>query len=253
MQQRIKGYAPRVVTRCYAGEELCVSLQDPLAEGWYDHDWGPQPEIDVLRRGRLRPGARVFDLGAHQAVVALLLSRIVGDDGEVVAVEAELHNARVAEENVQLNRAGNLRIVHAAASDRPGRLFFADSLNGRVVPAGQTGGVEVEAVTIDCLAARYGYPDVVFIDVEGFEANVLAGAQQTLERRLTDFFVEVHDDKTLRAVRSTSDQVVAAFTSHNYSCHMVSATDAGACGEWRVITHGESLGGLRSFLIAVPV
>jgi FkbM family methyltransferase len=111
------------------GEELRVSLQDPLAQGWYDHDWGDQAEIDALRRGRLRPGARVFDLGAHQGIVALVLARIVGEAGEVVAVEAERHNVRVAEENVRLNNATNMRIVHAAAADAPGRLLFSESLN----------------------------------------------------------------------------------------------------------------------------
>jgi protein-L-isoaspartate(D-aspartate) O-methyltransferase (PCMT) len=91
---QIATYRRRVVEHTYAGHPLRIALRDPLAEGWYDHDWGTQPEIDVLRSGRLRPGARVFDLGAHQGVVALMLARIVGPAGHVVAVEAEPHNAR---------------------------------------------------------------------------------------------------------------------------------------------------------------
>ncbi len=61
-----------------------------MAEGWYDHDWvDVMNEITLLRKSRLKVGARVFDIGAHQAVVALLLSRTVGPTGEVIAVEAD--------------------------------------------------------------------------------------------------------------------------------------------------------------------
>lgn len=250
VQRKIKMYVPRVVKRSYAGQELHVSLRDPLAEGWYDHDWGEQPEIDLLCRGRLTIGARVFDLGAHQAVVALILSRIVGQTGHVVAVEAERHNVDVARENVRLNDAHNVTVVHAAAADEPGRLYFAESLNGSVTLGGQRGTVAVDAVTVDGLADQFGTPDVVFIDVEGYEANVLAGATRTLQCRATDFFVEVHDLETLARAGSNADEVVRAFARHGYTCRAAPA-DSRVTGDWCNVTDGLSLAGRRSFLVAV--
>ena len=250
VQRRVKAYVPRIVTRSYAGEDLRVSLQDPLAEGWYDHDWGQQAEIDLLRSGRLKPGARVFDLGAHQAVVALLLARIVGDTGEVIAVEPVRHNVRVAEENVRLNRTTNLRLLHAAAADRPGRLHFSESLNGSVGGGGRSGKVLVDALSVDGLADRFGTPDVVFIDVEGYEMKVLVGARRTIERRSTDFFVEIHDAETLAQVGATAEQVVEAFAANGYRCRAASATDEGIEGEWREINDGSWLAGRRGFLVA---
>jgi FkbM family methyltransferase len=249
VRRRVSTYQPRTVTRRYAGHELCISLRDPLAEGWYDHDWGQQPEIDRLQRGRLLPGARVFDLGAHQGVVALVLSRIVGVTGEVVAVEAERHNVFVANENVRLNGAANLRVLHAAAADRPGRLFFSESLNGNVTPVGARSSVEVDAVTVDELADRFGAPDVVFVDVEGYEAKVLAGARRTLARRSTDFFVEVHDAETLARAGATAGDVVDAFQANGYRCHGT-ATEGEVTGQWSEITDGSWFAGLRSFLVA---
>jgi len=250
IRRKINVYVPRVVTRHYAGQELHVSLRDPLAEGWYDHDWGAQPEIDLLRSGRLTIGARVFDLGAHQAVVALILSRIVGDAGQVVAVEAERHNVEVAHENVRLNEVKNVTVVHAAAAGEAGRLFFAESLNGSVTAGGRRGAVAVEAVTVDGLADRFGTPDVVFVDVEGYEAKVLAGATRTLQSRATDFFVEVHDLETLASVGATADEVVRAFAERGYTCRAAPAED-GVTGDWRNVTDGSSFAGRRTFLIAV--
>ena len=112
----IATYAAHDVTHVYGSHTLRVRLADPLAQGWYDHDWEEWTVIGLLRdRGVLVPGATVFDLGAHQAIVALMLAREVGDEGHVVAVEAEPHNARIATVNRELNNARNLTVSHAAA------------------------------------------------------------------------------------------------------------------------------------------
>ena len=47
-------------------------------------------------------------------------------------------------------------------------------------------------MTVDELASRYGAPDVVLVDVEGFEWHVLTGASRTIAERRTTFLVEVH-------------------------------------------------------------
>lgn len=70
----LRGFAPRTVCRDFGGVRLQVALADPLAAEWYDRDWPELPEASFLRRRSLRPGARVFDLGAHQGVAALHLA-----------------------------------------------------------------------------------------------------------------------------------------------------------------------------------
>ena len=51
------------------------------------------PELVLLREsGALRQGSNVFELGAHQGIVALILADAVGPQGTVIAVEAERHN-----------------------------------------------------------------------------------------------------------------------------------------------------------------
>jgi hypothetical protein len=47
-------------------------------------------------------------------------------------------------------------------------------------------------VTIDSLTRRYGPPDLLFIDVEGFELQALRGASSTLAVHRPDLFVEAH-------------------------------------------------------------
>ena len=126
--RRLRGlvgrFTPRVVRHTYGGHDLTLRLTDPLAVGWYDHDWPDLPALRFLREVRPRIGATVFDLGAHHGVVALMLSRAVGPTGKVVAVEANPHNAAAAAENARLNAAENVVVRCAAIADEPGTLTF---------------------------------------------------------------------------------------------------------------------------------
>lgn len=221
----IDRYQPRTVEHDYAGFRLRIRLEDPLAEGWYDRDWEEPAEIAQLRLGRLGPGATVFDIGAHQGVVGLILARIVGDAGRVIAVEAEPHNARVANQNAGANGAHNMTILNAAAGATSGVLSFTESLNGHVAERGRPGAITVPAITVDAIACRYGQPDVVFIDVEGFEGHVLRGAGATLASGATDFFVELHKATDLAASGSTAEEVLEHFPDDAFEVRVAIADD----------------------------
>jgi FkbM family methyltransferase len=218
-------YREREVSHLYGGSRLRVVLTDPMAEGWYDRDWPEVPEIQMLAQHRLREGAVVFDLGAHQGVVALMLARYVGSSGKVVAVEASPHNATVAERNRNLNDAPQLTIVHAAVGESNGSLFFNKSFNGSVADeTGAWGRFEVQALTIDELARHHGEPDVLFMDIEGFECRALKGATETLKRR-PDCFVEVHVGCGLESFGGSVDDIAASFPPERFQRWMLSDSD----------------------------
>lgn len=191
-RSEIRLFRPRIVYHNRGGYPLSLLIGDPTAESWYAHDSSEPSEITVLRRGRLRSGARVFNCGAHQCVMAILLERRVRPRGQVIAVEANPYNAEQGRKNRELNGAEALTVVNAALSDRPGSISINRRLNGQIDDgSGEWGRIEVSAVTIDNLTHQYGVPDILFIDVEGFEVHALKGATHTLQSR-PDCFIEVH-------------------------------------------------------------
>lgn len=201
----------RRVRHIYGGYELEVELVDPMGAGWYDHDHPELPEIALLKQHGLRSGARVFDIGAHQCVVALMLARTVGPEGFVLAVEASPENCQAGEQNRKLNGIDNCRVLHAAGAAKSGKLTFNRGTNGQVDDGtGEWGRVEVDAYSVDDLAARFGVPDVLFIDVEGFECELLRGAQKTLAAR-PNCFVEVHVNAGLEKFGGSVSEVLSLF------------------------------------------
>src|SRR5579863_613208 len=207
----LASYQRKRVRHNYGGYDLEVELIDPMGAGWYDRDWPELPEIALLKQTGLRPGARVFDIGAHQCVVAMMLARTVGPDGFVLAVEASHENWQAGEQNRKLNGIDNCKILHAAGAAQSGTLVFNRGTNGQVDDGtGEWGQIEVQAYSVDDLAARFGAPDVLFIDVEGFECELLRGAEKTLANR-PDCFVEVHVKAGLEKFGGSVEQVLSFF------------------------------------------
>jgi hypothetical protein len=72
---------------------------------------------------------------------------------------------------------------------------------------------------------------VLFVDVEGFEGQVLAGATETLKRR-PDCCIEVHVDSGLEQFGETAQSIIARFPERDYDRYIAgeSARIAGATG-----------------------
>jgi FkbM family methyltransferase len=208
-RRRAERFADRVVRHRYGGRELSVEIGSEYGLR-YDADWEQLPEIAALREHALRPGARVFDLGANHGVVAMMLADAVGPGGEVIALEADAADAERCRRNAAANGLVQIRTLHAAVARERGTIAF--SVEGQVDHSGgRHGRMEVEAWSLDALAERFGAPDVVFIDVEGYEGEALRGAEGLLARPGVDWFVEVHGDEMLGRYGSSVDEIVERF------------------------------------------
>lgn len=213
VRKQVSRFAPYITERTYSGHRRRIQISDEVGRGWYDHDWGELAEVALLKNGKLRAGATVFDCGAHQSVVALMLAEVVGSEGKVIAVEGSEHNAHISQKNVELNNCSNVTVLHAAISDANGKIQFMDELNGSVSAHGI--GTWVEALTIDELSVRHGPPDVLFIDIEGYEGHALRGATETL-KLLPDCYIEVHLGFGLEKAGGSAKQIVSFFDRSKY-------------------------------------
>lgn len=248
LHRLLAGFTPRVAVHTYGAGPLTVYLSDPLAVGWYDHDWAELPEIRELRASGLRPGARVFDAGAHQGVVAMMLAREVGAQGQVVAFEPSAHNAAAARRNRDLNGMAQLDVVEAAVSDLEGPIAINQGLNAQLEDGDRRHGrVVVESTTLDAAADRLGVPDVVFVDVEGAECRVLAGASRALAAP-ADFFVEVHVGCGLEKLGGSVARLLAYFPEDRFTCTARAENDS----TFRPFDADDTLLRGRFFLLAQP-
>jgi len=139
---------------------------------------------DECRKELLKKGMIVIDIGAYVGLYACMASEIVGSEGKVIAVEPNPRNYKQLIENININKQCNIEAVNMAAAEQKGtaRLFFKH--HGTVSSLKGSGdSTTVSVTTVDDIAAERGLKkiDVIKIDVEGYEINVLRGAERTLK------------------------------------------------------------------------
>lgn len=140
-------------------------------------------------RSLVHEGMTVWDVGANVGAMTLILSRLVGPTGRVVAFEPGPRNAKALRRHVGSRR--NVEVVEAAVSSSTGEAFFHGDgrSDARLSP---TGPIPVRTVTLDSVLQDHQAPALVKLDVEGHEMPALIGAERLLQKVRPMLAVEFH-------------------------------------------------------------
>ena len=129
----------------------------------------------------LRPADLFVDIGANVGAYTLLASGVAG--ANTFAIEPSPAVFPYLKRNVLLNELqGKVRLLNAAAGARLGRLRLTQGLgteNHISTPGVTIGDIEVEVTALDAALAGSD-PALLKIDVEGFESEVITGANAVL-------------------------------------------------------------------------
>jgi FkbM family methyltransferase len=159
-----------------------------------------EPELTGLIGRTLRPGDAFFDLGANIGYFSLLASRRVGPTGRVVAVEPEPGNLRFLRRHVELNAAANVVVVGVAVGRADGVAGWTHGTGTGTGRLNHGGRFLVPVMSLETLIRHAGVvPTCLKIDIEGAEAELLAGARDPLARHRPALFLSIHGDDVRRS------------------------------------------------------
>lgn len=172
-----------------------------------------------LHRYSLGAGDVVLDIGAGIGTEVLPFSRIVGDAGLVVAVEAHPATYARLERVRELNGLRNVTLFHAAVMDTNEPVYISD-LQADEYLENKIGadGVEVPALTIPDLVSQLNLDRIDFLkmNIEGAELPALRGAKDVLPivRHAAigchDFLAEETGDDSYRTKDAVRDLLIEA-------------------------------------------
>jgi FkbM family methyltransferase len=181
------------VKRCRYGWML-YSPQDRYVGRSFDR-YGEFSELEARAFAHLiKPGQTVYDVGANIGAHTLAFARFVGETGLVAAFEPQRQVFQMLCANVALNGLARVWTIWAACGRERGQLHVPQ-LDYRA-PA-NVGGVSLSQAPVGEAVPTMALDDVgttachfIKIDVEGMEAEVIAGAQKTIAKWRPLLYVE---------------------------------------------------------------
>lgn len=162
-----------------------------------------EPWVQDLLSQHLHPGDTYFDIGAHVGFFVLCAATLVGENGQIVALEPDAQNFKNLMANIQRNGLQHVTALRAAAWNSTGRVKFGSPPTKSGRSEGHVTGedssaerhssdeeLDVPSLRLDDI--RGPAPTLVKIDIEGAEIEAFKGAQRLLTEQRTVWIVEAH-------------------------------------------------------------
>lgn len=128
-------------------------------------------------------GDTFIDVGSFIGYYSILVSKRVGSQGCVHAVEPEPRAFSYLSKNIALNNCKNISVINAVASDKTGSVNFVSaevsgvgSAGGFVVSGGE--GTKIKCIPLDDLGLKN--VDWIKLDTDGHETQALIGLKNTI-------------------------------------------------------------------------
>lgn len=192
------------ITLLFHPAAISMNLWEDSTKYKYDRD---------LFKKYLHEGDVCIDAGANVGLLTLVASKLVGTDGIVYSVEAHPRTFKYLKENLELNEAHNVRVYNTALGATVGNLIFSDEASddiNHVLPSGE--GLIVPVTTLDILTSNIKEINLLKLDVEGYEWEVLKGANRALSTTQCIYF-EAFDSQSKRYNHSSKDIIEMLATS----------------------------------------
>ncbi|MGD0059694.1 MAG: FkbM family methyltransferase [Verrucomicrobiia bacterium] len=222
-----------VVAETVFGSRLCVNARDIVGRFiYYFGVW--EPNLTGWIQQRLATGDVFVDVGANIGYYSLLASKLVGDSGKVVAVEALPESFRKLQDNVRVNSSRNVRSVNVAAwhRDEQVRIYTQPAS-----PSGTTTLMRAWAARCDlepyCEVPAKPLLDIlrpeeikaarlIKIDVEGAEWNVVSCMAPLLRDSRKDLEIVVEISRSmLEAQGKTEGDILGLFSDWGFHSYRI--------------------------------
>lgn len=193
-------------------EGFRFQVQPATPVGWNVLMFGSyEPELRAVFRTAIPSGGVAIDVGANVGWHSLLMARLAGPKGRLLAVEPNPSVRAKLVANLEANRLENVTVIPFAISAVEGvsRFLGPAAIDGgsgsghllpRDAPSAET-SFDVEIRRLDAVLAdtEVSRLDLLKIDVEGFEWPVLQGAEGSIRRFRPQVVFEYNEEYVSRS------------------------------------------------------
>jgi FkbM family methyltransferase len=183
---------------------ICCSPEATLSV--WKPGWASKQAIGLFDwvRCYVKPGMRIWDLGANQGLFSFAAAAKAGPQGEVIAFEPDPYLISLLERSIASgsHQGAPVNVLPLAVAEELAISLFLIAATDRTLnhlaeakgnprTGGSRASRRVMVVTLDWLSDQFVAPDLIKIDVEGAEDQVLRGGTELLRAHRPVVIVEV--------------------------------------------------------------
>ena len=148
-----------------------------------------EPGLLHILKSEVTNGMTCIDLGANIGYVTLLLADIVGPHGKIFAIEPDPNNVELLKNNIKINKfEERTKIFQMGISNIKGVSDFYIGLSsnlGGMIKRHNTNSdpIKIKIDTLSNFCKEYDIPDLIKMDIEGYEVEVLEGMFDIIKER----------------------------------------------------------------------
>jgi FkbM family methyltransferase len=180
---------------------------------------GARTGEEMFWRGLPLTGLVIYDVGAYHGILTLFFA---SRGGQVIAYEPnDVNHARLIE-NIRLNNLTNVlvRKLGLGAQTGSGTLHYSPEMagGGTLDPdarAAISQAIQITTLDQDIAASALPAPDLIKIDIEGWELEALQGARATIDEYHPALFLEMHGE-TIREKRRKASEIISFLREAGY-------------------------------------
>jgi FkbM family methyltransferase len=200
-----------------------------------------EADLSAFMANSVTPNTIFLDIGANFGYFTCLVASRIGNNGtgRVIAVEPNPQMQRLLRRNIKVNWSMSpVEIFDCAATDQEGFVEFSvpkdRAANASLVTSSKTDSDNrflVKSNSIDQLVAGHVI-DICKIDVEGFEATVLKGAEKTIARSPNINIIIEWSLEQMRLAGFLPADLLSLFEKYNLTAYRLPPTRFISDMEW---------------------
>lgn len=200
------------------GSQISGDTRDIIQQYiYYFGIWEPNLTHWIVQR--MKPGDTFIDVGANIGYFSLLASKLVGQHGRVVAIEASPATFKILRHNLTLNRVQNVRAVNVAVyhTKTLTKVFRGSEYEVGATTILEEEGLkrgfevecEIDAAPLDAilLTEEMKNARLLKVDVEGAEWSVVQGMRRLLHSSRNDLelMIEIAPERLAQREKRSQD------------------------------------------------
>jgi FkbM family methyltransferase len=190
----------RKVIKIVQNSKMLLDLHDKgISRDLYQFGIRKRTSTEMMKK-ILNQNKVVVDIGANIGYYALIEASM---GAKVYAIEPVPDNYDVLNKNIELNKYENVKTYNLAIGDETGKktMYLSEKTNLHSMINKKGESIQVNIETLDAFLSDKELPDIIRMDVEGYEYEILQGMGETLKKMKNGswLFIEIHDLGSKRA------------------------------------------------------